>query len=253
MRTNRLDRDRIRSDTFRTAVRIPFSNPQTRIASMKPGHPSNAASRFVLAVAVTVLSACASTSLTSSWQSPEYRGGPLKNIAVFVVAKDEAVQRFAEDQVVRTMPAGTRATAGYTLFDKPGQDKETVRAALIKAGFDGVLVSRLVAVDKSQTYVPPQVHFVRTAPAVIASPYYGNFGGYYGHGYAVMQTTPGYTVENTTVVVETVLYTLPDDKPVWTGTTQTIDPRSRPEMIEAITQLVEAEMRKRGLIGNVAK
>jgi hypothetical protein len=220
---------------------------------MKPGYSSNAASRFALAAVVVLLTACASTSLTSSWQSPDYRGGPLKNIAVFVMAKDDSVGRFAEDQVVRQIPAGTRATAGHTLFDKPERDKEKVRAALIKAGYDGVLVSRLVAVDKSQTYIPPHTHFVQTGPYAVVNPYYGNFGGYYGQGYAVVQTTPGYTVENTTVVVETVLYKLPEDTPIWTGTTQTIDPRSRPEMIEAISQLVEAEMQKRGLIGGGGK
>jgi hypothetical protein len=220
---------------------------------MKPGHSSSAASRFALAAVVALLAGCASTSLTSSWQSPDYRGGPLKNIAVFVMAQDDAVRRFAEDQVVRKMPAETRATASHTLFDKPERDKEKVRAALIKAGYDGVLVSRLVAVDKSQTYIPPHTHFVQTGPYALVNPYYGNFGGYYGQGYAVVQTTPGYTVENTTVVVETVLYKLPEDKPIWTGTTQTIDPRSRPEMIEAISQLVEAEMQKRGLIGGGAK
>ena len=162
---------------------------------MKPGHSSSAASRFALAAVVALLAGCASTSLTSSWQSPDYRGGPLKNIAVFVMAQDDAVRRFAEDQVVRKMPAETRATASHTLFDKPERDKEKVRAALIKAGYDGVLVSRLVAVDKSQTYIPPHTHFVQTGPYALVNPYYGNFGGYYGQGYAVVQTTPGYTVE----------------------------------------------------------
>ncbi len=94
---------------------------------------------------------------------------------------------------------------------------------------------------------------MQTGPYVVATPYYGNFVGYYGQGFAVVQTTPGYTVENTTVVVETVLYKLPDDKPVWTATTRSLDPRSRPEMIEAIAQLVEAELQKRGLIGAGSK
>lgn len=220
---------------------------------MKHIKPSNAFFRLALTGIVALLAACATTSLTSSWESPDYRGGPVKKLAVFVMAKDESIRRFAEDQMVQKIPAGTQATPGYALFDTPNGDKDKVRAALIKAGYDGVLVSRLVTVDKSQTYIPPQVHFVRTGPYAVATPYYGNFAGYYGHGFAVVQTMPGYTVENTTVVVETVLYKLPDDKPIWTGTTQTLDPRSRPEMIEAISQLVEAELQKKGLIGGGTK
>ena len=53
--------------------------------------------------------------------------------------------------------------------------------------------------------------------------------------------------------VETVLYTLPDDKPVWTATTRSLDPRSRPEMIEAISHIVETELLKKGLVGGAAK
>lgn len=221
---------------------------------MTSGNPSNAVFRFVMAGLGLLLGACASTSLTSSWESPDYRGGPLKKLAVFVMAKDEGLRRFAEDLMVRKMPAGTTATAGHVLFDKPEADKEKVRAALVKNGYDGALVARLVAVDKSQTYVPPQANIVRTGPSYMGSiPYYGSFGGYYGHGYAVMQTTPGYTIENTAVLVETILYMLPDDKPIWTGTTKTLDPRSRPEMVEAIAQLVEAEMQKKGFIGGGAR
>jgi hypothetical protein len=157
-------------------------------------------------------------------------------IRFFAMVKDDGLRRFAEDQMVRKIPAGTRATAGHLLFDTPGEDKDKVRAALIEAGYDGVLVARLVSVDRSQTHVPPHAHFIQTGPYAVATPYYGNFVGYYGQGFAVVQTTPGRTVENTTVVVETVLYTLPDDKPIWTATTQSLDPRSRPEMIEAISQ-----------------
>ena len=220
---------------------------------MKFGIPSNAASLLLGAGLALLLGACASTSLSSSWESPDYRGGPLKKLAVFVMAKDENLRRFAEDQMVRKIPAGTQATAGHALFDKPDADKEKVRAALIEAGYDSVLVSRLVTVEKSQTYVPPHTHFIQTGPYVVASPYYGNFVGYYGQGFAVVQTTPGYTVENTAVVVETVLYKLPDDKPIWSATTRSLDPRSRPEMVEAISHIVETELQKKGLVGGATR
>jgi len=216
---------------------------------MKHHESSNAVFRLAMAAFAILLGGCASTSLTSSWVSPDYRGGPLKKIAILVMAKDETIRRFAEDQMVQKMPAGTTATPGYVLFDKAEADKEKVRATLVKAGYDGVLVSRLVAIDKSETYVPPQTNFVPMRPLGGISPYYGNFGGYYGYGYTMMQTTPGYTVENTTIVVETILYKLPDDTPLWTGTTQTLDPRSRPEMVQAIAQLVEEELHKKGFIG----
>jgi hypothetical protein len=220
---------------------------------MKTGISSSAAARLIVAGLALLLGACASTSLISSWESPDYRGGPVKKMAVFVMVQDENLRRFAEDHMVQKIPPGTVATAGHVLFDKPGGDKDKVRAALIEAGYDSVLVSRLVNVEKSQSYVPPQTYFIPTAPYLAPAPYYGNFLGYYGQGYGVVQTIPGYTVENTTVVVETVLYKLPDDKPVWTATTQTLDPRSRSEMVQAISNIVDAELEKKGLVGTAKK
>jgi hypothetical protein len=217
------------------------------------GNPLEAVMRLAMPALFALLAGCAGTSLTSSWESPDYRGGPVKKLAVFAMVKDAGLRRFAEDQMVRKIPAGTRATAGHVLFDTPETDKDKVRAALIEAGYDSVLVARLVSVDTSQTYVPPHTHFIQTGPYVVATPYYGNFVGYYGQGHAVVHTTPGYTVENTTVVVETVLYTLPDDKPIWTATTRSLDPRSRPEMIEAISHIVETELLKKGLVGGTTK
>lgn len=213
-----------------------------------PRFSDHAHRRVVIAVTL-LLGACASTTLTSSWKNPEYSGPPLTKIAVFVLAKDENIRRFAEDQMVQKMPKGAVGVAGYRMFDKPEEDKEKVRARLVKEGFDGALVSRLVAMDKAQTYVPPQTYVAPVGPYGGVRPYYGSFYGYYGSAYSTAYTTPGYTVETTTVVVETMLYKLSDDKPVWSGTTQTLNPQSKPEMVQAITDLVETELNKKGVVG----
>jgi hypothetical protein len=202
--------------------------------------------RLLLTAAATLLLvACATETLTSSWMNPEYSGGnPLAKTAVIVVAKDEKIRRFAEDQMIKQMPKGTVSVAGYTMFDKPEEDKDKVRDSLIKDGFDSVLVSRLVSVDKTNTYVPPQ-----TYGGVVAQPYYGSMTGYYGQAYRTTYTEPGYVIENTTVVVETMLYRLPDGMLVWTGTTKSLDPQSKAELVQGITMLIGTELQKKHLLG----
>jgi hypothetical protein len=77
--------------------------------------------------------------------------------AVIVIAKDENIRRFADDEMVRRLPKGTVGVAGYTMFDKPEQAKvDVVREKLTQDGFDSLLVSRLVSMDKTQTYVPSE-------------------------------------------------------------------------------------------------
>jgi hypothetical protein len=219
--------------------------------------PSRSVRLLAVAAAALVLAACASTKLMSTWRNPQYTGPAMKKLAIFVLVKEDGLRRFAEDQMVQNMPPGTNAVASHRLFDRLEEDHEKVMGRLVKEGFDGVLVTRLVALDKSQSYVPPQTYVTPVpAPMVVGpyggvNPYYGRFYGYYGPGYATAYTTaPGYTVDTTTAVVETMLYRVPDDMPVWSGTTKTLNPQSKPEMIQAIADLVENELIKQKLVGN---
>ena len=205
---------------------------------------------LALAASTLLLGACADTQLMSTWTSPQYNGAPMTKTAVIVLAKDDNTRRFAEDQMIKQLPKGTTAVAGHTLFEKPEQAKvDEVRARLIQDGFDSVLVSRLVSVDKTQNYVPPQTYTSYAA----AQPAYGSFNGYYGQNYHSVYTTPGYTVENTTVVVETLLYKLPEGTLVWTATTQSLNPQSRPELAQNITSVIGDVLKKRHLLGAAGK
>ena len=40
-------------------------------------------------VMIQVIAGCASTKMVSHWQDPQYTGGPLNKIAIFIAAKDE--------------------------------------------------------------------------------------------------------------------------------------------------------------------
>jgi hypothetical protein len=208
-------------------------------------------SRLLTVVAVTLLlGACTDTHLTSSWTNPQYNGVPMTKTAVIVIAKDENILRFAEDEMVRRLPKGSVGVAGYTMFDKPEQAKvDEVRARLTRDGFDSVLVSRLVSMDKTQTYVPPETYTAKGVPP----PYYASFPGYYAQNYNTVYTTPGYTVENTEVVVETLLYRLPDGLMVWSGTTKTLNPQSKEELAQAIVYLIGDELKQSRLLGTPGK
>ncbi len=203
-----------------------------------------------LAAAVLLLGACTDTRLSSTWTNPQYNGAPMTKTAVIVIAKDENIRRYAEDEMVRRLPKGTVGVAGHTMFDKPEQAKvDVVRDKLTQDGFDSVLVSRLVSMDKTQTYVPPETYTAKGVPP----PYYASFPGYYAQNYNMVYTTPGYTVENTEVVVETLLYRLPDGMLVWSGTTRSLNPQSKSELAQAITYLIGDELKQNRLLGTAGK
>lgn len=205
---------------------------------------------IVLVVCSLLLAACASTRLTSTWRSPDDSGPPMRKIAVFVLDKDENFRRFAEDQAVRSLPKGTSGLPSYRLFAQPEHDIEKVRGRLNKEGFDGVLMARTVSVDKSEQYVPPQTVPVPTGPMLVGPMvnartldlYYQYAWGY------TYQTTPGYVAKLTNIVVETVLYRLPEGQAIWSGVSETRNPESSAERAQDLVNLVEGELSKEGLI-----
>lgn len=201
---------------------------------------------IALAAAALSLAGCASTRIASAWKDPADRGGTLKKVVVFVAVKDDAVRRFAENQAVRNPPPGTAVVAGHTLFDKPEPDMKRMRARLVQEGFDGALVARLVSVDKTQTYHPPEVQFAPFGPWPVYSPSYHSFYWYYPYAYTYM--TPGHTTVTTRVLVETVLYRLPEGKPVWSAASETVNPDSTLDLVDELIDVLTKRLRREGLV-----
>jgi len=183
-----------------------------------------------------LLISCVSTQMTSVWRDSQYTGGPLKKIAVIVVNKDDLARRMVEDETARSLSGGkTQVVPSYTVIEKLVKDETAIKNTLLANGFDGVLVGRLTAFVENKTYQPP------------ATATYVTFAGYYGAAYNV-EYAPGYTQVETRAVVETVLYKLPEAKPIWTGTTESMNPTSRAEVVEKIGQLIGKELRSEKLI-----
>ncbi len=208
--------------------------------------------KTVLSIGLTLLSSallmsCASTKMTSTWRDSNFAGGPLKKIAFLFVEQDERMRRTVEDQATRSASGGTQIVPGYTIFPTIEKDKEKVKSRLIADGYDGALVGRLVAEVRTETYRPPQTYIVAGGPYSGMNPYFGSFDGYYGNAYEVGYS-PGYSRQDTRYVVETLLYKLPEGKPIWTGTSESVNPRSTEELVTEIRRLVGKELRGEKLI-----
>lgn len=206
---------------------------------MKNRIPASIFTRGAIAILPILLAACSSTKMVNTWKEPTYTGGPFRKLAVFALAKEPGIQRLAEDRFCRLLPAGTAGTPSYGLFQrKELEDLEKVKARLAELGFDGALAIRLVTVDRSLDIIP-------ASPA----PYPGSFHGYYGR-YAPAYYQPGQVEVRTTIVIESLLYSLGKDKLVWIGTSKTVDPQSTPEAVEGVIDVVTAELTKDLMVGS---
>jgi hypothetical protein len=202
----------------------------------------------LLACCIWALASCASTQMTSVWRDSQYQGGPLKKLAIIVVNKDDPTRRMVEDVIARSLAGGTtQVLPSYTVLEKLEKDQAAIKNVLLAQGFDGALVGRVAAVVKDETYRPPATYVAFGGPYLGPGPGYGTFGGYYGYAYNVAYD-PGYTRVDTRVVIETILYKLPEAKPIWTGTTESMNPNSREELVDRVVHLIGTELRNEKLI-----
>jgi hypothetical protein len=164
-------------------------------------------------LSVMLITACATTRLTSAWKDPSYQGQPRK-IMVIGVAKKPVNKRIFEDEFVRQLKArGTDAVASYTVMPDEKQGDHAVIAAKVKEqGADAVLISRLTSKKTVRTYVPGSVTY---RPS-----YYDNWRDYYGYGSQEVYT-PGYLAEDEYAVMETNLYDAGNDKLIWSAASET--------------------------------
>jgi len=209
---------------------------------------------FVFLVVVSALAACnkAKTSIPQSYRNPGYEQTVFKKLFVIGVAEnDESRQAFENAFAKAIVDEGGRAERSWSVLPKSTQlEEEEIRAALKAGNFDGVLITRLLSVDKEQEYTPASTY---NKPRTRY--YSGGSGGLYGYGfYGFYGTTyakvhePGYFETSTTIRLETNLYSVANDGLVWTGQSETVDPESIPDARESMTTAVAKRLKEEKLI-----
>jgi hypothetical protein len=134
-----------------------------------------------------------------------------------------------------------KGVASYNYLDAGTSTKneQAIRDKIRDDGFDGAVTIRLIDVDKEQVYTPG---IISTYPA-----YYRNFSGYYYRSWS-NYSTPGFYSTTKTYTVETNVYSIKEDKIIWTGITATTDPGGVEKLTEEVTRVVYRKMLKEGFI-----
>jgi hypothetical protein len=195
--------------------------------------------RWVGLCGVLALSGCA-TGLVSSWKAPDAEPFELRGekVAAVVMASDQSIRRAGEDALARELSGrGARGIAMYTLLADASPDEAKARRAAEQAGIAGVVVLRPVRIDKE----------LSSTPASYSGPMYGGFwGGYYGLGWGAPYG--GELRTDTIIIVETLVYSLTQNKLVWGGQSKTKNPANLDRLIGDTAKQVAAELARQGLV-----
>jgi hypothetical protein len=197
-----------------------------------PGRFDRAVRLFLLAC-VCLFASCATTKVTEAWKDDQFRG-TIRKVAVIGVFEKPDTRKIFEDEFADRLKArGLEAVASHKFItDAEMPDKDVVIGKIRDLGVDTVFVTRIVDMETEQISEPGESYFVPR--------YYDNYMTYYTYIYR-----PGYTFEEGYAYTETNLYSVSDEKLIWSGRSKTdfsVVPGSRPipryELIQGFVKIM---------------
>jgi len=199
----------------------------------------------LLTVAITVLFATGAAAdkprFTSSWRSPDASGVTFagKKVAALVITSDENLRISGEEQLVRELNArGIQGIATYKMMpQEESQNAERARPWIERSGVEGVVALRPISAERERTY----------SPATWTTTSYSTLWGYYGYGWTSYYDPGGYR-DDSTLVVETLVYSVPRDMLLWAGVSTTTNPKEAQAYITSLVKEAIKEMRKKQLV-----
>jgi len=195
----------------------------------------------VVCAAGLLLSACGGgTNIVDSWKDPSAGPVEFKKVAVFFLHKDQTVRGIGEEELVRQVKR-TVAVPSSALFPQlDAKDIDWIGDQLKSKHFDGAVLMRIVNVDEKIT----------VSPGVRPS-FYGSFRSYYNYLVPMLDYYPGLPPKeqkDRKVSVETVVYSLVEDKLLWVGRSETPNPETIRDLITKSAPVVAGSLRQSGLL-----
>jgi hypothetical protein len=217
--------------------------------------------QFILlfSVALLIFSCSSSVELTSSWVNKNAHVKKSPKIMVLALGKNAANRGAAENFIVAEMQkGGHNAIASLDILkpDVKHYDSLTMVNLLRQNGIDMLLTNAVIDVKETQRYVPGTTESVPVGSAPVQT-YSGFYGGYYNYYdtratyYETIyetRTTPGYTVTDVTVLIESNLYDVLTTELLWVGQSKTYTKEPSAELFNDFAKVVVADLAKNNLL-----
>ena len=180
------------------------------------------------------------------WKSPDAASVTFagKKVAALVITQDDSLRISGEEALVRELTArGLQSVATYRIAPKEElKNPDHAKGWFEKTNVDGVVAMRPVSKDKRTTY----------NPGIWMNPYYSTFWGYYGYGWGSMYI-PGSVEEDTIVVVETTIYSVPRNKLLWAAVSETKNPKDLQRFVQDLVKESVKALHEQGLARSLPK
>jgi hypothetical protein len=208
----------------------------------------------LLTFAVTTLLAaapwtgCHTTSIKTTWKSPDHKGGLVQKVALLAVVNDGLVRGGFENRFANQL--ATQGQAALTTYKTLGlqeikADKEAAAARLRQAGADSILIVRLV--DTTTRFTEVRESRQAFVPVTTGS-YHDGWHDWYSLAFTDLSVVRGSARQE--LFLDTSLFDLTTGKRIWSCVTDTLlkEDVDRLEVADAFVARVVAALRKDGLV-----
>ena len=182
------------------------------------------------------------TTIAGSWRSPELTDAPLEKLFVIGAGRNDDYRRLYEDKLVAALAQrGVGARASHDLLPQSEELTEAqIRGAMGAGAFDAVVITTLLHVDQSVEVVEPRTERVPAGQVP------GGFG-WYQWAYDTVHV-PGYERLHTRYSIEARVYRVEDAERVWWGLSETVNPDSVDEIIDAVSDAMASRLQHDGIV-----
>ena len=177
------------------------------------------------------------TTFTDTWKDPDTKSLSFKKIVALVITNEDIIQRSAETRMVENITSAQAVAAHSFLTREDLKNIEGAKEKMKAQGIDGAIVLRIISVDEQEQYVSGRY---------VTDPSY-SFWGYYGY-YWPRVYEPGYSVSQQIVTIESRIFSVTNEKLLWSGISRTPQPESVKALVDDLARATVAQLEEEGLL-----
>ena len=203
-------------------------------------------SPIIISIPIIFSSCGPSTDLIGQWSEDKYKTKSIDKIVVLGIfdPNKPLLRRRFEDGIAKAFnDAGVEAIPSMDIISyKEKIDTALVEEYFVGKGYDAIIVSRLVELDKNRKV---EAGYAYTIP-------FGNYYGFYGYYYAAVEyaNSSSYLSKSLTVVLETNMYSTHDKKLIWSCVSETVDPEKVSDVVNSFGNVLVNTLNKEGFLAN---
>jgi hypothetical protein len=196
-----------------------------------------------MAVLAFAMVACAGsgTKLIQTHVEEKRMGKPIKDVLIIAIVDDQEIRAIFEKHFMDWLNVkGVEAVISTDVLPIRADtklQKEAIVEVVDKYENDTILITHLVGKQETEVFSRDRPQYNRS--------YYGFYN--YGWGYVTWPTIYG---ENVQFSLETRLYDVKTESLVWSGESQTTNPKTTGEAIGQVVEVVMKDLEKNGLLPN---